>query len=90
MSVVTDADLREMKLAELYKVRTWEPTVAFSVLRGNVSDDLSPQDLARSLSARGAPNSVVVTLGVDPMTLSAARADAEGTLRSALHWNPTV
>jgi hypothetical protein len=90
LTPVTDADLREMKLAELYKARTWEPTVAFSVLRGNVSDDLSPQDLARALSARGAPNSVVVTLGVDPMTLSAARADAEGTLRSALHWSPTV
>jgi tetratricopeptide (TPR) repeat protein len=88
MSIVTDADLRELKLAELYKARTWEPTVAFSVLRGNVSDELSPQDLARALSARGAPNSAVVTLGVDPMTLSAARADAEGTLRSALHWSP--
>jgi hypothetical protein len=73
---------------ELFKARTWETTVAFSVLRGNVSDDLSAQDLARALSARGAPNSVVVTLGVDPMTLSAARADVEGTLRSALHWTP--
>ncbi len=88
VTIVSDADLREMKLAELYQAKTWEPTVAFSVLRGNVSDELSPQDLARALSARGAPNSVVVTLGVDPMTLSAARADAEGTLRSALHWAP--
>jgi hypothetical protein len=74
----------EVDLAGLFRQRTWEPTIAFSLVRGASSLALSPVALARTLAALGLPDALLLPLGVDAVALAQARAHSTETLKREL------
>ncbi|HZE95562.1 MAG TPA: tetratricopeptide repeat protein [Planctomycetota bacterium] len=78
-------ELSSTDFVAVFKERGWEPTIAYSVVRGNMGIPIgSPADFARALAALGVTDAPLLPLGADASVLAAARADVAGTLKSVL------
>jgi tetratricopeptide (TPR) repeat protein len=77
-------ELGELRFADLFQRRVWEPSVAFSLVKGQWGVPLTPAGFARALAALGVSGDALLPLGADAAALSAARANPEETLISEL------
>lgn len=78
------SELAKVEFAALFGRRVWEPTIAYSVVRGDLGVPVSPDDFARALAALGLPDEALLPLISDAAPLAEARAQPATALKSIL------
>lgn len=81
-----EPELTAAALPQAFQARIWEPSIAYSLVRGGVSLPLSVHGFALALAAFGVPDHLLLPLGVEANALHAARSDPRGTLAKELYF----